>query len=87
MAGESDTLEKSSCTVSVQKPSPSSKGIAVHLKNYTKSSLALPPNQLTLNKFYYLATPSSGLKVVPYFKSKAGIQETTVKEMKHNVNI
>lgn len=73
--------------VSVQNPSPPSKGTALHVKNTSKSSLALPPKQSTLNKFYYLAISRSRLKVVPYFKSKAGIQETTVKEMKHNVNI
>lgn len=48
---------------------------------------ALATNQSTLNKFYYLAIPRNRLKVLPHFKSKAGIQETTVKEMKHNVNV
>lgn len=48
---------------------------------------ALPTNQSTLNKFYYLAIPRNRLKALPHFKTKAGIQETTVKEMKHNVNV
>lgn len=40
-----------------------------------------------MNGFYYLTPPRSGLKVALRFKSKAGIEKTTVKEMKHNVNI
>lgn len=47
----------------------------------------LPTKQSTLNKFYYLTIPRNTLKVLPHFKSKAAIQETTVEEMKHNVNV
>lgn len=51
------------------------------------TAIALPANQSTLNKFYCLAIPRNRFKVLPHFKSKAEIQETTVKEMKHNVNV
>lgn len=78
---------KSSCTFSIQNPPPPSKGITPHLKNYSKSTLVLSPKQPALNKFYSLTIPANRFKIVPYSKSKAGIQETTVKEMKHDVNI
>lgn len=38
---------QSGCTVSIQNPLPPSKGIALHLQVYSKSSLALPPKQST----------------------------------------
>lgn len=73
---------KSGCTVSTQSPSPPIKGSALHWKNYSKSS-----SHKSVNSFIILLFQGNTLKVLPHFKTKAGIQETTVKEMKHNVNV
>lgn len=48
--------------------------------------MALPANSQQMG-FIISFPPRIGLKVALRFKSKAGIQKTTVKEMKHNVNI
>lgn len=85
MAGESGTLGEKVAALSALRTHRPQQGHCSALKKITAK--ALPPKQSTLNKFYYLAIPRNRLKVLPHFKSKAGIQETTVKEMKHNVNV